>query len=222
MNIETVTSKELGNDEKAVLALLLQGLSNIDIANRLGLSPIHVSLLVSQLEEKLGATNKAELLKMAKDLEMDLQNPDTYITAYKQNRIQNLRLENYNACNEVKAWLKTGCAKYTLILLLILFLWLFLLPRYQRWQREWLFCEVIKPGMSSIEVLEILDQHGEFGVNRYDRGEDTFMVLVSPFENWGTEMRYGGRGLELNFRDGILGSVIERYHLEDGIRNVCE
>src|SRR5512145_1194292 len=183
MNIETVDSKELGNDEKAVLALLLQGLSNIDTAGQLGLSPVHVSLLVSQLEEKLGANNKAELLKTAKDLKIDLQNLDAYVTAYKQNCVQTLRLENRHnrigfskAYNEVKAWLKTGSAKYTLIFLLALFLWLFLLPRYQRWQREWLFCEVIKPGMSSTEVLETLDQHGEFGTNRYDQDEGTFMV----------------------------------------------
>jgi hypothetical protein len=124
--------------------------------------------------------------------------------------------------DEVKAWSKIGCVKYTIIFIFVLLLWLLLLPRYQRWQREWLFCEVIKPGMPSTEVLEMLDQYGEFGINQYEQGEDTLMLLVAPNESWGTSMRYGVRELELGFRDGVLIGITERYHLEDDIRNLCK
>jgi hypothetical protein len=76
--------------------------------------------------------------------------------------------------------------------------------------------------MSSTDVLEILDQYGEFSISQSEQGSDTVMLSVAPIKSWGTQMRYGGRNLYLDFRDGVLINVTERYRLGDDIRNLCE
>jgi hypothetical protein len=148
--------------------------------------------------------------------------PATEVGNMKTSRSKNDlgRVRFGKAYAEVKAWLEIGCIKYTIIFVPVLLSLALLLNVYQKWQRNLLFCEVIQPKISLAEVSGILDKYGKFGTAQYEQGEDTLILLVIPLDF--TAMRYGGRGLELAFRDDALGSVIERYHLEDGIRNLCE
>jgi hypothetical protein len=76
-------------------------------------------------------------------------------------------------------------------------------------------------GMSSKEVLLIIDQHGKFSKAQFDNSEET-TILIGPFVDFRTSLIYGGRGLELKFRNDILLNAIEKYKLEDGIYELCE
>ena len=137
--------------------------------------------------------------------------------------------------------IEKGCYKYFFILagaaaILSMFAYFF-----QRWQRHHLFCEEIKTGMSESEVLSIMDRFGEFEIFKFDvfdsdegtfefgspkydntdNGEGT-MVLVQPMNNYKTSIMYGSRGIELYFKKDSLYGVIERYHLEDGVYELCK
>lgn len=57
---------ELTQDEKEVLKLLADNLPNVEIANKLGVSPIKTSMLKSGLMEKLGAVDEDELIRKAR------------------------------------------------------------------------------------------------------------------------------------------------------------
>jgi len=69
-------------EEKAVMALILQGLSNGEIAHRLGISTLHVSVLKDQLEKKFEVNDRDDLLKaVQKETETWPDTPDLYINA---------------------------------------------------------------------------------------------------------------------------------------------
>jgi DNA-binding NarL/FixJ family response regulator len=67
-------SPELGHDlskrELEVLALLVEGLSNREIAQRLSISPATVKHHVSACMSKLGASNRAQAAAMAVELQL--------------------------------------------------------------------------------------------------------------------------------------------------------
>ena len=90
----------------------------------------------------------------------------------------------------------------------------------QKKERYNLFCEEIKTGMSESEVLSTMNKFGKFEIAKYDRNENT-TILVVPSSGT-TSKKYGDGSLELNFEKKLLGDVIERHHLEDGIYEVCK
>jgi hypothetical protein len=117
--------------------------------------------------------------------------------------------------------MKKGCYKYFFILLSAVIILSISAHYIQKWQRHHLFCEEIKTGMSEAEVFLIMSRFGEFGISKFDNGEYT-KVYVQPALNFKTSLIYGLRGLELNFRKGLLGGVIETYNLENGIYELCK
>lgn len=64
--ISSEHSAELTQEEKQVLHLLSKGLANLEIADQLGISPVHASLTTSGLLEKFGADSKDELVNQAR------------------------------------------------------------------------------------------------------------------------------------------------------------
>lgn len=58
----------LSDDEKKVLELVSEGLHNLEIADRLGISPIHASLLQGDLRAKFGVGTNAELIEVIESL----------------------------------------------------------------------------------------------------------------------------------------------------------
>jgi len=87
-------------------------------------------------------------------------------------------------------------------------------------QRHYLFCDLIKPGMPILTVIQTLELHGNFRKGQYERTKDTTIILAGA-NDFVTEMRYGIRDVELAFRDGVLGGVVERYW-DDDIRSLCK
>ena len=59
-------SLKLTYEEKQILDLLSKGCANIDIADRLGISPVNASLTTSELFRKFEVENKDELVNQAK------------------------------------------------------------------------------------------------------------------------------------------------------------
>jgi hypothetical protein len=111
--------------------------------------------------------------------------------------------------------------RIVVILILSTMIFIVLLYGFQKWQRNYLFCELIKPGMPLSEALIVINQNGEFGVEQFDN-QDHVSIQVVPYANWKTAIRYGDREIELSFRKNIFVGAIERYRLEDGIRPLCE
>lgn len=62
---DTITYEPLSNREKEVLNLLCQGLSNIEIGNKLHLSPRTVEKYVSSLLRKTDNSNRSQLVRFA-------------------------------------------------------------------------------------------------------------------------------------------------------------
>jgi DNA-binding CsgD family transcriptional regulator len=62
--VETLKPTE---EQQRVLELLSQGLSNLEIAEKLGISPVHTSLLTTDLLQKFGVADKAELIRAAQN-----------------------------------------------------------------------------------------------------------------------------------------------------------
>jgi hypothetical protein len=127
--------------------------------------------------------------------------------------------------------IKKGCYKHLFILLGAIIGAVILLSvcvissimtqNSQMAQRRHLFCEEIKIGMSETEVLHIMGKFGEFGITKFESGENT-KIEVQPVVSDTTSKKYGIRGLELNFEKGLLINVIERRHLEDGVYALCK
>jgi len=65
--ISPASSVELTYEERQVLTLLVEGSSNVKIAEKLSLSPVHTSLLTSELLKKFGAKDQDELVKQVKE-----------------------------------------------------------------------------------------------------------------------------------------------------------
>ncbi|MCL4266963.1 MAG: zinc-ribbon domain-containing protein [Anaerolineae bacterium] len=64
--ISTTDSESITEQERRILELLSQGLPNQEIAARLGKRPIETSLMVTDLQEKMGVLNERELVKKAR------------------------------------------------------------------------------------------------------------------------------------------------------------
>lgn len=58
----------LSDDEKKVLELVSQGLHNLEIADRLGISPIHASLSQGELRAKFGVGTNPQLVELIDSL----------------------------------------------------------------------------------------------------------------------------------------------------------
>jgi DNA-binding CsgD family transcriptional regulator len=61
-----VTQIELTDEENKLLLLIAGGSDNIDIANNLNISPVHASLITTNLLEKFGVKTNKELIDQAK------------------------------------------------------------------------------------------------------------------------------------------------------------
>lgn len=59
-----ITRSNLTAEEIKVLKLLQSGRNNLEIAEELGISPVHASLIQSQLREKYGTETNDELIKL--------------------------------------------------------------------------------------------------------------------------------------------------------------
>jgi len=74
MNVNKKETSQLGNDlskrELEVLALLVEGLSNKEIGERLAISPATVKHHVSACMSKLGAANRAKAAALAVELQL--------------------------------------------------------------------------------------------------------------------------------------------------------
>jgi lipopolysaccharide export LptBFGC system permease protein LptF len=65
-----------------------QGSSDTNIADRLGVSPVHINLLKRQMEKKFGANDEEQLLEETKDLGIGPNDVALYINAQMRTQLK--------------------------------------------------------------------------------------------------------------------------------------
>jgi DNA-binding CsgD family transcriptional regulator len=91
---------QLTDEEKAILALLLEGISNMEIAERLGVSPIHTSLLKQDLVRKFRVSNENELVRTVKESGASLEYTTMNVKTFMQNQIEIQKKQATQAAND--------------------------------------------------------------------------------------------------------------------------
>lgn len=123
---------------------------------------------------------------------------------------------------EVIKWMYVGCFKIALVFVGLIVILLLIPPTLEaisRPQRQRLFCETLKPGMSIQEALTIIDQQGNFSNAQYEHNEVT-TILVGP-DDFQTSIKFGIRGINLIFDNEVFRTAYNYYPLGGG-EPLCE